>query len=146
MVDREQRFVKDCERNEAKHPELVAYLRKLRPLLLDIVEQFRKIRVEGWNIANINYMFAGGMISMVEPSIGGDPLSGYIERVFSILALAIEEVMMYGFQQSMSGSIAMVEIPRDQRDSVNAQRFKAGGRDSEPVWQLTWTGKGFYES
>jgi hypothetical protein len=33
MADREQRFAKGCERNEAKHPELVAYLRKLRPFL-----------------------------------------------------------------------------------------------------------------
>ncbi len=146
MADREQRFVKDCERNEAKHPELVAYLRKLRPLLLDIVEQFRKIRVEGWNLANINYKFSDGVVSMVEPSVGGEPLSEYIGRVFSILALAIEEVIMYGFQRSMTGSIAIVEIPPDQRDPVNAQRFKRTWRASEPPWQLTWTGKSFYES
>lgn len=146
MADREQRFVKDCERNEAKHSELVAYLRKLRPLLLDIVEQYRKIRVEGWNLANIDYTFSDGVVSMVEPSVGGEPLSEYIERVFSILALAIEEVIMYGFQRSMTGSIAIVEIPRDQRDPINAQRFKGGWRASEPIWQLTWTGKSFYES
>ncbi len=36
MADREERFAKGCERNEAKHPELVAYLRKLRPSLLDM--------------------------------------------------------------------------------------------------------------
>jgi hypothetical protein len=146
MADREQRFVKGCERNGAKHPELVAYLRKLRPLLLDIVEQYRKIRVEGWNLANIDYTFSDGVVSMVEPSIGGDPLKEYIERVFSILALAIKEVIMYGFRRSMTGSIAIVEIPRDQRDPVNAQRFKGGWRTSEPIWQLTWTGKCFYES
>jgi hypothetical protein len=34
MADREERFAEGCERNEAKHPELVAYLRKLRPSLL----------------------------------------------------------------------------------------------------------------
>jgi len=146
MADREQRFVKDCERNEAKHPELVAYLRKLRPLLLDIVEQYRKIRVEGWNLANVRYTFSGGVVAMVDPSIGGEPISEYIERVFSILALAIEEVIMYGFQRSITGSIGVVEIPRDKRDPVNAQRFKGGWRASEPMWQLTWTGKSFYES
>jgi hypothetical protein len=70
MADREQRFVRDCERNEAKHPELVPYLRKLRPLLLDIIEQHRKIRVEGWNLANVRYTFSDGVVSMVEPAIG----------------------------------------------------------------------------
>ena len=146
MADREQRFVKDCERNEAKHPELVAYLRKLRPLLLDIVEQYRKLRVEGWNLANVKYTFCDGVVTMVDPSIGGEPLGEYIERVFSILALAIEEVIMYGFQRSMTGSIGIVEIPSDQRNPVNAQRFKGGWRASEPIWELTWTGKSFYES
>jgi len=146
MADREQRFVKDCERNETKHPELVAYLRKLRPLLLDIIEQYRKIRVEGWNLANVKYTFSDGVVAMVEPSIGGEPVSEYTERVFSILALAVEEVIMYGFQRSMTGSIGIAEIPRDKRDPVNAQRFKGGWRASEPMWQLMWTGKSFYES
>ena len=146
MADREQRFVKDCERNEAKHPELVAYLRKLRPLLLDIVEQYKKLRVEGWNLANVKYTFGDGVVTMVDPSIGGEPLGEYIERVFSILALAIEEIIMYGFQRSMTGSIGIVEIPCNQRDPVNAQRFKGGWRASEPIWRLTWTGKSFYDS
>jgi hypothetical protein len=67
MADREQRFAKGCERNEARHPELVAYLRKLRPSLLDIDEQFRKMWVEGWNLSNVKYTFSDGVVSMVEP-------------------------------------------------------------------------------
>jgi hypothetical protein len=146
MADREERFAKGCERNEGKYPELVAYLRKLRPWLLDIDEQFRKLRVEGWNLPNVKYAFGDGVVSMVEPLIGSEPVSEYVERVFSILALAIEEVIMYGFQRSLNGAIAIVEIPLKQRDPVNAQRFKRTLRDSEPTWQLEWTGKGFYES
>lgn len=135
MADREQRFAKGCERNEAKHPELVAYLRKLRPSLLDIDEQFRKMRVEGWNLANVKYGFSDGFVSMIEPLIEGEPISEYVERVFSILALAIEEVIMYGFQRSLTSSIAIVEIPLDQRDPINAQRFRRTLRNSEPTWQ-----------
>jgi hypothetical protein len=146
VADREQRFAKGCERNEGKHPELVAYLRKLRPSLLDIDEQFRKMRVEGWNLSNVKYTFNDGVVSMVEPLIGSKPVSEYAERVFSLLALAIEEVIMYGFQRSLSGPIAIVEIPLEQRDPTNAQRFKRTLRDSEPTWQLKWTGRGFYES
>ena len=63
-------------------------------------------------------------------------------RVFSILALAIEEVIMYGFQRSMTGSIGIVEIPCNQRDPVNAQRFK-GGHASEPICRITSNGKSY---
>jgi hypothetical protein len=146
MADREQRFAKGCERNEAKHPGLVAYLRKLRPSLLDIDERFIKMRVEGWNLSNIKYRFSDGVVSMVEPLIGAEPVGEYVERVFSILALAIEEVTMYGFQRSLTGPIAIAEIPLEQRNPINAQRFRRTLRDSEPTWQLKWTGKGFYGS
>lgn len=90
MADRELRFAKGCERNEAKHPELVAYLRKLRPFLLDIQEQFMKMRVEGWNLSNVKYKFSDGVVSMIEPLIGSEPVSEYVERVFGLLALTIE--------------------------------------------------------
>lgn len=33
----------------------------------------------------------------IKPLVEGEPVSEYFERVFSILALAIEEVIMYGF-------------------------------------------------
>jgi hypothetical protein len=146
MADREQRFAKGCERNEARQPELVAYLRELRPALLDIDEQFRRMRVEGWNLSNVKYKFSDGVVWMVDPLIGSEPVSEYVERVFSILALAIEEVIMYGFQRSLTGSIAIAEVPLEQRNPINAQRFKRTLRNSEPTWQLKWTGKGFYES
>ena len=63
-----------------------------------------------------------------------------------MLALGIEEVIIYGFQRSLTGSIAIVETPPEQRNPINAQRFRRTLRDSEPTWQLKWTGKNFYES
>jgi hypothetical protein len=53
---------------------------------------------------------------------------------------------MYSFQRSLPGPIAIAEIPLEQRNPINAQRFKTTLRNSEPIWQLKWTGKGFYES
>lgn len=146
LADREQRFAKGCEHHEAKHPELVAYLRKLRPALLDIYDQFRKMRVEGWNLSNVKYNFNEGLVSMSEPLIRSEPVSEYGERVFNILALAIEEIIMCGFQRSLTDLMAIAEIPLEQRNPINAQRFRRTLRDSEPIWQLKWTGKGFYES
>jgi hypothetical protein len=146
MADREQRFAKYCERYDAKHPDFIAYLKKLRPFLLEIDEQFKKMRVEGWNLSNVKYAFGDGAVSMIEPLIGGVPVSEYVERVFSSLALTVEEIIMYGFQKSSTGPLAIAEIPLGQRDPDNAQRFRITLRDSETMWQLKWTGKGFYES
>ena len=146
MADSEQRFARGYERNEARHPALVAYLRALRPALLDIDEQFRKMRAEGWNLANVKYELKDGVVSMVEPLVGREQVNTYVERVFSILALAIEEVIMYGFQRNLTNSITISEIPLDQRNPTDAQRFKRTLRGSEPAWQLKWTGKNFYES
>jgi hypothetical protein len=124
LADREQRFAKGCERNEAKHPELVKYLRKLRPAILEIDEKFRRLRVEGWNLPSVKYAFDSGVVSMIEPQIEGEPISEYAGRVFSILALTIEELITYGFQRNLTGAISIVEIPPAQRDPVNAQRFR----------------------
>jgi hypothetical protein len=146
MTESEHRFAKGCERYEARFPQLIPYLRKLRPSLLDIDEQFRKMRVEGWNLSNVKYAFSNGVVTMVEPLIGGEPVSIYTERIFSTVALVIEEVVMYGFQSRLMGSMAIAEIPREQRNPINAQRFKRTLRDTEPSWQLKWTGNGFYES
>jgi hypothetical protein len=104
------------------------------------------MRVEGWNLSNIKYKCSDRVVSMIEPLIGAEPVSEYAERVFSILALAIEEVMMYGFQRNLIGLIAIAEIPLELRNPVNAQRFRRTLRSSEPIWELKWTGKGFYES
>lgn len=146
MADREERFARGCERNEGKHPELVAYLRRLRPSLLDIEERFRRMRVEGWNLSNVKYKCSDRVVSMIEPLIGSEPVSEYAGRVFSILALAIEEVIMYGFQRILTGPIAIAEVPLGQRNPANAQRFRRTLRGSEPLWELKWTGNGFYES
>jgi hypothetical protein len=146
MADREQRFAKYVERYEAKDPPLVEYLRKLRPFLLDIEEQFRRMRVEGWNLSNVGYTVSNGAVSMVEPLVGSEPVTKYIDRVFSILALATEEIVMYGFQKKEGKFTVLAEIPLDKRDPINAQRFKQTLPNYEPEWELKWTGKGFYES
>jgi hypothetical protein len=146
MADREERFARGCERNEDKHPELVAYLRKVRPTILGIEEQFKAMRYGGWNLPNVRYAVDGKVVTMIEPQINGEAVSAYVERIFSVLSLAIEEIIMYGFTKVTLGSLAIAEIPLSQRNPANAQRFRRTLRGVEPLWEFRWTGKGFYES
>jgi hypothetical protein len=144
--DREERFSRGCERNEQKHPDLVAYLRKLRTTVLEIEEQFRTMRFGGWNLPNVRYSVNGKVVTMIEPQINGEPVSAYVERIFDILALAIENIVMYGFNTALSGPFVLAEVPLAQRDPKNAQRFKRTMRGMEPEWQLKWTGLSFYQT
>jgi hypothetical protein len=146
LCDREERFTRGCERNEGKCPEIVMYLRKLRPLILEIKEQFKTMRYGGWNLPNVRYHVDGKTVTMAQPQISGEDVSTYVERIFNTLALAIEELVMYGFSTITKGSMAIAEIPRENRNPQNAQRFKLTLRGYETVWEFKWSGKGFYES
>ena len=37
------------------------------------------------------YTYTNGVISMVEPVIGSEPVSMYVERIFNIVAIAIRK-------------------------------------------------------
>ena len=83
---------------------------------------------------------------MIEPRINGESVSAYVERIYSVLALAIEEIVVYGFTKVTLGSLAIAEIPLSHRDPANAQRFRTTLRGNRPLWEFRWTGKRFYES
>ena len=103
------------------------------------------MRFGGWNLPNVRYRVDGKLVSMIEPQINGEPVSGYVERIFDVLALAIEDIV-YGFTKVTLGSLAIAEIPLSHRDPSNAQRFRRTLPGTEPLWEFRWTGKGFYES
>ena len=107
IADREERFTRGCERNEKKHPELVTYLSKLRPTILQIEEQFKAMRYGGWNLPNVQHRVDGKVVTMIEPQINGESVSAYVERIFGVLALAIEEIIVYGFTKVTLGGLAI---------------------------------------
>jgi hypothetical protein len=51
--------------------------------------------------------------------------------------------ILYGFQRGLQGSIAIVETPQEQRNPINAQRFRRTLRGSEQTWQLKVDRQGF---
>jgi hypothetical protein len=109
------------------------------------IEGYR-YRVDALSPPNVRYGVDGKVVTMIEPQINGESVSAYVERIFSVLALAIEEVMVYGFTKVTLGSLAIAEIPLSHRDPSNAQRFRRTLPGTEPLWEFRWTGKGFYES
>ncbi|MGB8478618.1 MAG: hypothetical protein WCE63_07235 [Acidobacteriaceae bacterium] len=146
LLDREQRFASGCEKNEAKAPELVGYLRKLRPHWLDIEAQFKSLRFGSWTLPSVRYEKTDKVVTMIEPHINGMTVSEYVDKIYNVVALAVEELVVYGFQNTPNQILGIAEIPLAQRVQNNAQRFKRTMQGYEEFWQLKWSGKGFYES
>jgi hypothetical protein len=146
LLDREQRFANGCEKNEAKGPELVAYLRKLRPHWLDIDAQFKSLRTGGWTLPAVRHEMAEKVVTMIEPQIDGMTVSEYADKIYNVVALAVEELVVYGLQNLPNQVLGIAEIPLAQRVHNNPLRFMRTLQGYEEFWRLKWTGKGFYES
>ena len=83
---------------------------------------------------------------MKELKIDNLPVAEYAERVFSDIAIGLEELIMYALQGRTQGSLMIDEIPLASRDPQNPQRFKRSVKGMGTPWELKWSGKGFYES
>lgn len=146
LMDNEKRFAIGCEKYEAKIPEVVAYLRKLRPIWIDLNEQFKKQRFGSWTLPAVRYDSHDNVVTMSEPQVEGKPVTEYIDGLYSVVSLAIEELVAYGFQSMPDEILAIAEIPLGQRNPNVAERFKRTMRGYEPLYELKWTGRSFYES
>jgi hypothetical protein len=146
LTDNEKRFAIGCEKYEAKMPEVVAFLRKLRPIWIDLNEQFKKQRFGSWTLPAVRYEIHENVVSMTEPQVEGKPVTEYVNGIYNVVALAIEELVAYGFQSMPDQILAIAEIPLGERNPIMAERFKRTMRGYELLYELKWTGRSFYES
>ena len=85
LLDREERFTKGCERYQQKYPELIDYLRKLRPTVLEVKELFKRMRFGGWNLPSVRYDVVDDLQVMIEPQIDGSNISFFMKDLLSVL-------------------------------------------------------------
>ena len=120
-------------------------LAKAAATVLEVKELFKRMRFGGWNLPSIRYDVVDDLQVMIEPQIDGSNISFFMKDLLSVLGLAIEDLVVYGFQREMKSPMAIEEIPLDKRGPQNAQRFRVAMRGSGD-WKLKWTGSNFYES
>jgi hypothetical protein len=109
-------------------------------------DQFRQLRYSAWHLPNIEYTQDGDGFVMKEMKISNLPVVEYAERVFSDIAIGLEELVMYALQGQCTGGLVIDEIPIGSRNPQNPQRFKRNLRGMGSPWEMRWSGKGFYES
>jgi hypothetical protein len=120
-------------------PELADYLREARSWAEELNLLRNGIEHEGWILPRVRYRVNGGKIEVVEPEIGGKPLSEFVEHTLDRLCCFVEEVTVYGLQTKMDSAVSIQEVPRGERDPNAPERFRpALALGGTRLWKLVY--------
>lgn len=128
---------------KVKEAHLAKYLSEVRTTWLSELNELRRLHEhKGWSLDEIKYKRTGPTkVVVILPIINGLPIDKFVCHNANHVLLFIENMMAYAMQQSCKYPIFIVEIPKEQRDSKNPQRFRlaARGLDNTPPWVLSYS-------
>ncbi len=96
---------------------------------------------KGWSLEMITYYLAApNKVEMKLPNVQGVPVDIFAISTANRVLLSIENIMVFAMQRHCSLPIYAIEIPMEQRDPSNIQRFRIapGGLDSSPPWSIVY--------
>jgi len=126
---------------------LAQYLQDVRSGWLSGFQKLRnQYEHDGWSLADVEYQLAGpSTVTVRLPTILSLPVDKYVGHTANRVLLFMENTMVYAMQrQCMQRQyrcpIFVAEIPNDQRDLANPQRFRlaARGLDRTPPWAIAY--------
>jgi hypothetical protein len=128
-------------------PDLGAYLDETRARWSERLTKARNaLEHEGWALPRVMYQESQGVLTMIEPTVDGEPVSSFVDAVFERLSCFVEEVVVHGLQRQMLEGISLTELPLEQRQAEAPERFRpaiiTGG---SVIWQITYHGRRFDE-
>jgi len=128
---------------KAKEDHLAIYLSEVRTKWSSELNELRRLHEhDGWSLDEIKYKRTSTtQVEVILPTINGLPIDKFVCRSANRVLLFIENMMAYAMQQSCKYPIFIVEIPKEQRDSKNPQRFRlaARGLDNTSPWVLSYS-------
>jgi len=93
------------------------------------------------------YQESQGVLSIIEPSVYGEPVSSFADTICNRLSCFVEEVVVHGLQRQMLEGISLTELPVAQRQADAPERFRpaivTGG---SVIWRITYHGGRFDET
>ena len=128
-------------------PDLAAYLAETRAKWSERLTKARNaLEHEGWALPRVLYQESQGVLTMIEPTVDGDPVSSFTDTLFECLSCFVEEVVVHGLQQEMLEGISLTELERGRREPEAPERFQpalvTGG---SVIWRITYHGRRFDE-
>jgi hypothetical protein len=129
-------------------PDLAAYLEQTRARWSERLTKTRNaLEHEGWALPRVMYQESQGVLTMIEPTVDGEPVSSFADTIFERLSCFVEEVVVHGLQRQMLEGISLTELPPAQRQAEAPERFQpaivTGG---SVIWRIIYHGRGFDET
>jgi hypothetical protein len=126
---------------------LGAYLDETRAKWSERLTKARNaLEHEGWALPRVMYQESQGVLTMIEPTVDGEPVSSFADTILERLSCFVEEVVVHGLQQQMLEGISLTELPLAQRRGEAPERFQpaivTGG---SVIWRITYHGRRFDE-
>lgn len=132
------------EFRKAGENDFADYLIRVRESwLAELMALRNKREHEGQKLDNINYGLIGGTtVAVTFPSVLNFSVDQFARYTANRILLFIENTMAYAFQRIVGRAIpiSLVEIPPEQRDPSNPQRFRLSpnGLDSSLPWRISY--------
>ncbi len=135
----DKQYQKGLVKLSATHPELADYLREARQWAERLNLMRNKVEHEGWTLPRVGYHESSGRIEVIEPEIGGEPVTKFVDFIFDRLCCFVEEVTIYGLARHLDPAIGVAEVPPAARDPAIPKRFHltlamGGGQ----IWKLVY--------
>ena len=140
-------FQQDCGFNQgvaqleaSGQNQLARYLEDVRASWLSHLQDLRNRQEhQGWTLDAIDYHRIGpAEVEAVLPQIDGIPVDQFARQTANRVLLFIENMMVFSMARNCKFPIFAAEIPREQRNHANSQRFRLvpRGLDQGPPWTI----------
>ncbi|MDP1713472.1 MAG: hypothetical protein Q8L41_01895, partial [Anaerolineales bacterium] len=86
------------------------------------------------------HLVAPNKVELNLPNIQGIPVDTFASSTANRVLLFIENMMVFAMQRNCRFPIYVIEIPKEQRDPNNLERFRLvpRGLDSSPPWLIVY--------
>lgn len=122
---------------------LASYLEAARSAWHSALQDLRsKHEHEGWTLPRISYGLVGPQsVGLRLPTVLGLPVDEYAQVTANRVLLLIENMVVHGMLRKCPYPLFVVEIPPEQRDPMNTQRFRLAprGLDPSPPWEIHYS-------
>jgi hypothetical protein len=129
---------------KAKEDHLAIYLSEVRTKWSSELNALRTLHEhKPWHLDEIKYKpTSPSQVDIILPNINGLSIDKFVRLSANRVLLFIENMTVYAMQRKCQDSVIfVVEIPKEQRDPKDPQRFRlaARGLDNTPPWVLSYS-------
>jgi hypothetical protein len=94
---------------------------------------------DNWQLPRVGYAESGTTVSVSEPTIKDQPVTGFVMDMTDRLMCFVEDVTVHCIQLRFPGGVALAEIPLSQRVGELPVRFLPTlAKGGMPLWQIVY--------